>query len=151
LAITGDHNFWGVFNYTKEQYAAIDAVPLYIYVPDALKPYRIDKKAYGSHLDIMPTLYALSLSQKPFYAMGSNLFDPKRNDIAYNADGFVFDPSGAVKYEMAAQTVQCLGWDKMRTDLLVDSPETVSHQSMLRLYKAAVAVADYVLKHKDIK
>ncbi|XDZ50372.1 LTA synthase family protein [Neisseriaceae bacterium CLB008] len=89
LAATGDHNIRGI-NYPEAKEVALHhAVPLYLYVPEAYRTgTHYDARRIGSHKDIMPTLYALSLSQTPFYQTGCNLVaatpNPSWCQVGYN-------------------------------------------------------------------
>ncbi|MDO5356243.1 MAG: LTA synthase family protein [Conchiformibius sp.] len=74
IAATGDHNIRGI-NYPNSAETALGhAVPFYLYAPPAYctqavyRPQRV-----GSHKDIMPTLYELSLSQQDYVRTGCNL------------------------------------------------------------------------------
>lgn len=85
IAVTGDHNFWGFMNYGEEEAFSKYKVPFYLYIPKGLRPVNVDKKRFGSHEDIMPTLYNISLSQTPYIAFGEDLFGVSKS-IAMNAD-----------------------------------------------------------------
>ncbi|MBP6563060.1 MAG: LTA synthase family protein [Neisseriaceae bacterium] len=99
VAATGDHNIRGVNYPDAVDLALHHAVPFYLYVP---QPYRegrrYDPSRVGSHKDIMPTLYALSLSNTPFYQTGCNLLAqvPDQNwcQLGYNPNVFL-TPEGA--------------------------------------------------------
>lgn len=65
------------------------AVPLYMYIPKELSTQlHFDEKTLGSHKDIFPTLYALSLKEYEFLTLGGrNLFDEisdERYNFAFN-------------------------------------------------------------------
>lgn len=85
IAVTGDHNFWGFMNYSKEETFSKYTVPFYLYIPKQLRPKNVNLKRFGSHEDIMPTLYNISLSQKPYVAFGEDLFGLSKS-IAMNSD-----------------------------------------------------------------
>ncbi|ASK27399.1 LTA synthase family protein [Neisseria chenwenguii] len=78
IAATGDHNMRAI-GYPKPQENALGhAVPFYLYVPPeyhARAEYHPERA--GSHKDILPTLYGLSLPGKPYYQNGCNLTEPK--------------------------------------------------------------------------
>lgn len=74
IAATGDHNIRAI-GYPDPQEQALEfAVPFYLYVPEAYRSQAVfDPKRIGSHKDIMPTLYELSLSKVNYYQTGCNL------------------------------------------------------------------------------
>lgn len=74
VAVTGDHNILGV-DYALDSDAVLArAVPFYLYVP---RDYRgqstYDPTRPGSHKDILPTLYHLSLPDTPYFRSGCDL------------------------------------------------------------------------------
>ncbi len=99
LAATGDHNIRGINYPAAEEVALHHAVPFYLYVPEAYRAgTQYDPRRVGSHKDIMPTLYALSLSDTPFYRTGCNLVasnpSPTWCQMGYNPYVFL-TPEGA--------------------------------------------------------
>lgn len=92
IASSGDHKHRDVkaFDYLPLNHA----VPLYLYVPSAYLQhfdgthFGFEPETIGSHKDIFPTLYALSLENADFVSLGgSDLFDknaPSR--FAYNSE-----------------------------------------------------------------
>ena len=78
IAATGDHNMRAI-GYPKAEEAALGhAVPFYLYVPPAYRGQAVfEAQRPGSHKDIMPTLYELSLSGTRYYRTGCNLTAPK--------------------------------------------------------------------------
>ncbi len=82
LSFTGDHNFWGFMSYGREEIFTKFTVPFYIYVPDSLRPEAAETARFGSHEDIFPTLYNLTLSDAPFIAFGENLLEARNKSYA---------------------------------------------------------------------
>jgi phosphoglycerol transferase MdoB-like AlkP superfamily enzyme len=76
IAVTGDHNIRGVPYTDPSELALSHAVPFYLHVPVDYRrslDLKYDPTRVGSHKDIMPTLYSLSLSDTPYYRRGVNL------------------------------------------------------------------------------
>ena len=76
------------------------AVPFYLYIPTHIaKDLEFDPATLGSHKDIFPTLYALSLKEYEFLSLGGrNLFEAHKEgnakyDFAYN-DAVWIDKEG---------------------------------------------------------
>jgi phosphoglycerol transferase MdoB-like AlkP superfamily enzyme len=146
VAVTGDHNFWNVFDYGRERYLDMDSVPFYIYIPPSINHRGIDPGAFGSHIDIMPTLYNLSLSSAQYMAVGRDLLDASQTHVAYNGDGLVMNDKGAVRHSLENNADQCFVWHSTDSRRLVESPCTAVHAGLVRYYKAAVSIADYLIK-----
>ncbi|RKS85899.1 phosphoglycerol transferase MdoB-like AlkP superfamily enzyme [Orbus hercynius] len=85
LAATGDHNLRRIGYPDPQDLVLSHAVPFYLYVPKAYQYNSVyDKRRIGSHKDIMPTLYQLSLSQTPYYQTGCNLLATTLNPLWCN-------------------------------------------------------------------
>lgn len=149
IAVTGDHNFWNVFDYSDERFPDIDGVPFYVYVPPALAPKSKDTAVFGSHIDIMPTLYCLSLSKQKYSAVGTNLFDPSFRHVAYNVDGIVMTPQAASRWQSANGSEQYFRWDSARPRTLARTEKTAAHAELVQHYKAAIAVTDHVIRNSS--
>lgn len=80
IAATGDHNIRGIGYPSTTELVLGHAVPFYLYVP---KEYRgqssYDPQRVGSHKDIIPTLYQLSLSDQAYYQTGCDILAPALN------------------------------------------------------------------------
>jgi phosphoglycerol transferase MdoB-like AlkP superfamily enzyme len=101
IAASGDHQMRRLKAvYPREQF--LDrGVPFYIYVPKIIldhSAWRFDAARIGSHKDIMPTLYAYSLSDTPYQALGGrNMLAPDDDSsraFGYNAELWI-DSQGA--------------------------------------------------------
>ncbi|MHB9155156.1 MAG: LTA synthase family protein [Endomicrobiales bacterium] len=149
VAVTGDHNFWSVFDYPGERYADLDGVPFYLYVPEALKPGKVDCGAFGSHIDIMPTLYRLSLSEQEYTSVGVDLLDGSLPHVAYNVDGILLSKEAGAKYSTETGTYACYGWDGAKKRFLAPCAETEKHRALVKRYRSALAVTDYFLKNPE--
>jgi hypothetical protein len=85
IAATGDHQMRSVRARYPADLLLDTAVPFYLYVPKAIlerTPHRYDPGRPGSHKDIPPTLYALSLSGAPYYSVGGRNLLAERDDPA---------------------------------------------------------------------
>lgn len=98
IAATGDHNIRGIgYPDTRERVLG-HGVPFYLYVPQAYRQQsHFDAARVGSHKDIWPTLYQLSLSDTPYYKTGCNLLAEHLDDTwcqGYNPEAII-TPQGA--------------------------------------------------------
>ncbi|MFH1368006.1 MAG: sulfatase-like hydrolase/transferase [Elusimicrobiota bacterium] len=149
IAVTGDHNFWDVFDYGTERLFDRFSVPFYVYAPGALKPARADTSVFGSHIDIMPTLFNLALSKSEYVSVGVDLFDPKANHESFISEGYIFSKEGAASCSLAKDIVAYYGWDKTAQRMIIPAQETAQMKKRVRYYRSAIAVTDYFVN--DIK
>lgn len=150
VAITGDHNFWNTFSYPLERKLDEMSVPFYLYIPEKLKPNKkIDTdKIVGSHTDILPTLYNLSLSNTNYWATGTDLLsDDAQKNIASNCLGSIMTKDNFVIYDFASGKEKYYTWnkDKNKSREIVPTEENKEHKEMVKHYKASVAIAYYML------
>jgi len=152
VAITGDHNFWSAFSYPIERKLDEMSVPFYLYIPKKLKPAKIDMTVVGSHTDILPTLYELSLSRTTYWAMGNNLLaDTAKNNIASNCLGSIMTKDNFVIYDFASGKEKYFNWDKNDNRKIVSATENEEHKKMVKHFKSSVAIAYYMLNKKITK
>lgn len=85
LVITGDHNVRSILNYEVVDRRWQYSVPLYIYLPPALRraAYGRLTDRWGSHDDILPTLAPFALGGAEYMRMGNNLLDTAAADHSY--------------------------------------------------------------------
>ena len=107
VAVTGDHNTWGLFQFGEEEIHWKYAVPLMLYLPPQLKKRygltarttRLYSKRFASHMDIYTSLLPLFFPKEKIFQIGSNLLAPSQAQehyFAYNNDGWAVSPHGAV-------------------------------------------------------
>lgn len=98
VVVTGDHNSLALYDFTDKQLLQKYSVPLLFYIPEAYKPAFSDVTRFGSHKDIFPTVFNLSLSRAVYYNSGSNLFsqNPDEKFYAINDYHTAFSKKGAV-------------------------------------------------------
>lgn len=143
VAITGDHNFGNMINFPTEEYLKFRAVPFYLYIPDSLRPASYEKDTFGSHKDIIPTLYHLSLSDVSYISLGENMFTPSRPHYSFNVSGLVAGKTGAV---LVGNPVQYFSWNG---DRLKPSANNSQTENALEYYKATLSITDYFVRSHD--
>ena len=152
VAITGDHNFWSTFNYSAEKVLDKMSVPFYLYIPKKLKPNKtIDtNNIVGSHTDILPTLYNLSLSNTNYWATGTDLLSEQaQNNIASDCLGSIMTKDNFVLYDFASGKEKYYTWDKEKTRQIVPVQENQEHKKMVKHYKSSIAIAQYMLEKPE--
>ena len=140
IAVTGDHNF---NNYNIENFFDSIRVPFYLYVPNTLKPKEYDNTVFGCHLDIMPTLYNLSLSNTEYMSEGVDLFSKNSKDNIMLYGDYIFNKNIAVHKDIFSgkQTFYTLNDSQ-----LTISPETNEHKKLLKKFLSMVAISDYLIR-----
>ena len=152
VAITGDHNFWNTFSYSVERKLDEMSVPFYLYIPKKLRP---DSKAdtdniVGSHTDILPTLYNLSLSNTDYWATGTDLLsDEAEQNIASNCLGSIMTKDNFVIYDFASGKEKYYTWNKEKPREIVPAEQNEEHKNMVKHYKSSVAIAYYMLQKPE--
>lgn len=152
VAITGDHNFWNTFSYSVERKLDEMSVPFYLYIPKKLKPNKtIDtNNIVGSHTDILPTLYNVSLSNTNYWATGTDLLsDEAEQNIASNCLGSIMTKDNFVIYDFASGKEKYYTWNKEKTREIVPAEQNEEHKNMVKHYKSSVAIAYYMLQKPD--
>ncbi|MCB4792034.1 MAG: sulfatase-like hydrolase/transferase [Elusimicrobia bacterium] len=147
IAVTGDHNFWDVVDYSTEDSLNHFGVPFYLYIPDSLKPNSVDLNTVGSHVDIMPTLYNLSLSDAQYLSIGNDMLDARVKHIGFNVANLVIAKEAALIYTPANDTASYYSWKSDDKRTLKESKKFYIHETILKHYKAALALSDYLIKH----
>lgn len=152
IAVTGDHNLRELSNYVPEETFLRYAVPFYIYIPQQIKKdldiQKINTNVFGSHMDIMPTLYNLSLSSAPYFSIGNNLLDCQDN-IALNVDGVVLRNNVAIKYNFVDDSIQTFSFNN-KDKKLSFVPETEEHVLLKKYYKAIMSISDIFVKSNSL-
>ena len=127
VVVTADNNtIDGIMTYDKKPLFNAKNIPLLLYVPKEIKEKlgKIDTKLYGSHKDIFPTLYNLTLSDTTYKAIGSNLLNKSEPHMGFNG-------SMVVSSEKETAKLQSLS-EKSKSDLK-------------NYYKATLAVEQYLI------
>lgn len=94
VSLTGDHSFWLAKVIPEKNYFKKNAVPFYIYAPEHIRPKTYDAKNFGSHEDILPTLYELTLSETKYTKLGEDLLNEE--GVAINSAGTVGSKRGVM-------------------------------------------------------
>ncbi len=126
VAITADNNtVEGIMRY-DDYYTQTKRIPFYIYLPKSLQPKeKIDTKVPSSHKDIFPTLYNLTLYDKSYIAIGTNLLDKNILHCGFNDAGVIMAKDGGFKLGKA---------------------KTLAQKECEKYYKATLAVTEYLIQ-----
>ncbi|HEB9315900.1 TPA: sulfatase-like hydrolase/transferase [Campylobacter coli] len=93
IAATGDHRVREMSIDLNSQKAFAYSVPFYLYIPRVLQNnIYYDKDRIGSHKDIFPTLYALSLSNVKYLSVGGRnmLTEPSDEKLEFGINDVVW-------------------------------------------------------------
>ena len=97
LALTGDHSYWIAKGVGHDEEFKRYAVPFFLTMPERLKPKSYDPENFGSHEDIFPTLYHLTLPDAYYLKLGEDLLSEE--GIAINSSGLFANKDGAFHHD----------------------------------------------------
>jgi len=125
VVVTADNNTVdGIMKYDDNHILNSKNIPLYFYLPKDLKEkLDIDTKVTGSHKDIFPTLYNLTLDDKKHISIGKNLFDKEQEHYGFNGSLVVSSKNEVKKFKSFNET------DKM-----------------IEYYKASLAISEFLVQ-----
>jgi phosphoglycerol transferase MdoB-like AlkP superfamily enzyme len=143
IGLSGDHSFNDA--YSVRGWFNSHKVPFYLYVPDDFKPQNPNLDILGSHLDVMPTLYNLSLSNAKFISEGINLFSKEASSNSVMYLNYIMDKNLAVCYDIFRRSCAYYAFDE-NTDL-VEVKEERGHKKLIKKFLSMCAISDYLLKN----
>ncbi|HIO92674.1 MAG TPA: alkaline phosphatase family protein [Leucothrix mucor] len=137
---TGDHILKGFADYNSiEKQFLRYAVPAYFYIPEQYNQFSKQTKEavnnlIGSHVDLFPTLFELSLSDAPYYAFGTALMKKNKSDAYGWIDQKVFLVDQGV---IDAKTNKLYLWSKQNKFLLNtnDNEPSIKHREIIKQEK----------------
>lgn len=138
VGITGDHSYWVKKNVELAEEFKRFSVPFFISVPERLKPSRVNTSRFGSHEDIFPSLYHLTLSNQKYIGLGDNLFGS--DSFAMNSFGLVASEQGAYHHEKYWM------WKDKKKQLLEETEATDELLQLRRKAQGLIAITDLYLK-----
>jgi phosphoglycerol transferase MdoB-like AlkP superfamily enzyme len=127
VAITADNNtVEGIMHYDS-YYDETKKIPFYLYLPKYLHVSDINTSVAGSHKDIFPTLYNLSLSNRAYISIGTDLRDNEALHCGFNDAGVIISNDGGFKTK---------------------KPKTKLQKECDEYYRASLAVTEYLIKNQ---
>ncbi len=139
LGMTGDHSYWVNKGVGNSQEFKRWAVPFFISVPEGMKK-NVDLTHFGSHEDIFPTLYNLTLSDQTYIGLGEDMI--ASSGIAQNSSGLYAGSEGAFHHGKFWK------WKDKTSLLLEETAETPELAAMKKKAKAMIAITDRYLKEE---
>ncbi len=152
ISATGDHSSWLV-NFNSNERFIKDTVPFYIYVPENIRhAHKLNKLAFensfGSHMDIWPTLYNLSLNNSEFDSFGSDMFAQKNLTFALNNSRLIVSSTSAVFVHNGDKSSYFESALHSQQNLFEPSPaRSQNHQDLELKYKSLMGSLDSYLNH----
>ena len=143
VALTGDHSFWIAKGVGLDEEFKRFAVPFLLTVPDRLRPQSYNSQNFGSHEDIFPTLYNLTLSNQDYIKLGDDLIN--EDGIAQNSSGIMANYSGAY------HTGSFWMWKSLDDMTLIKSEETLERVKMKTRAESLIGLTDLYLKEEKIR
>lgn len=126
VVVTADNNtIDGIMKYDNNQLLNSKNIPLYFYIPQKLKEsLSIDTEVFGSHKDIFPTIYNLTLKDQEYISIGHDLFDSHKRHVGFNGSMVVSSKNNINRLNKLSQ----------KTD-----------DELLQFYKANLAVTQFLI------
>ena len=141
VALTGDHSFWIAKGVGLDEEFKRFAIPFYLSIPDRIKPKKVDSENFGSHEDIFPTLYNLTLSNQEYLKLGEDLINEK--GLSLNSSGLFADEMGAFHHKIF------WSWESKVTQQLKELPISAEAEKMKRRAESLIGLTDYYLKEEN--
>jgi phosphoglycerol transferase MdoB-like AlkP superfamily enzyme len=143
VVVTGDHNTMALYDFTDRQLLQKYGVPLLMYIPDAYKPMMTDVARFGSHKDVFPTIFNLSLSEAIYYSSGNNLFGDSTgiHYFAVNNYKTAFNKKGAVVLGKKPLYYKFAGEQELEQTTLSDTPELKQLEKLCRAHCAVLSLS----------
>lgn len=155
VAVTGDHGFM-VTNFNEQEILEKWKVPLLIHLPEGAKkllPAKIDAEAFGSHMDIFPTLYPLVLSNQKYWSIGRSIFVNPEESFAIHTSQTAASAAGAVIISRQGQKNNIFpiesSSEKNNSSLAVQS-QTAELENLAQRYKGLMSALDFFM-HSEQK
>jgi phosphoglycerol transferase MdoB-like AlkP superfamily enzyme len=142
IAVTGDHSY---NSYNISSFFDSIKVPFYLYIPQEIKPKNINSSVFGSHLDIMTTLYNLSLSKTQYMSQGTDLLSKKASNNAAFYKNRIISKDYIVKDDLFADNKEF--YIRQKDGLFKESERTPAHSKLLKKFLSAMAISDYLIKN----
>lgn len=139
FGVTGDHSYWINKGVDNPQEFKRWAVPFFVSVPDHMKRY-VDLSHFGSHEDIFPTLYHLTLSDQEYVGIGEDMI--AKSGTAQNSSGLYASTDGAYHHKKFWK------WKDKTSLILEETPATPELEAMKRRAQAMIAITDKFLKEE---
>ena len=154
VAATADHTFW-VKNFSNEETFMRSAVPFYIYIPNDIKKHLTSKQvsnfknSFGSHQDIWPTLYELSLTNGTYETFGRPMIDDSEKSFSFNNGHAIYTKDRA----LFVHTPQKFTSYEARGNFLYAPLETNAAEDVIYAtkYSALMGSLDSYLHHSKVK
>lgn len=142
VGITGDHSYWINKGVDNPQEFKRWAVPFFLSVPESMKK-PVNTAHFGSHEDIFPTLYHLTLSDAEYVGLGEDIIS--KSGVAQNSSGLYAGTAGAYHHGKFWK------W-KDKTSLLLEETEATPELEEIRARaRGLIAVTDQFLKEEKAR
>lgn len=128
VAITADNNTIEYGMKYDDPITTAKKIPFYLYLPHRFKLPLINTSVAGSHKDLFPTLYHLTLSDTAYTSMGVSLLEKEKRHCGFNDAGIINTDAGTFKVGKAKNKTQ---------------------QSCEQYYKATLAAEEYLIRSHE--
>lgn len=143
IALTGDHSYWIARGVGDDEEFKRYAVPFFISLPKDLMPKNPNLKKFGSHEDIFPTLFHLTLSNQNYIKLGEDMLGEESYSI--NNAEIVAGTQGAYHHSRYWK------WKDFEKQILEETNETPELLKLKKHYEGLISITDLYLKAEKKK
>ena len=146
-AVTADHNLQGIRNYIEQDFMHRLRIPLFILGPSNIVRTPRTITAFGTHVDIAPTLLELTLPNTFYLSFGKNLILSRKDLSIANQIGIIFSPKHILNYDYhTRQTRGFYYWDSPKRWKMISNNNTGEEEKLLNYMTAYYSVASFYLE-----
>ena len=146
-AVTADHNFQGIRNYSSKNILHRFRIPFFILAPESIISQPKVIPTIGSHVDISPTLINLTLSDAKYLSFGRDLFNSNLEIIAVNQNGVLFLPDHVLWYDYQLKQIRhLLSWKTQDRWELEPPTKKVNSSELIQRLTMYYSVASFYLE-----
>ena len=146
-AVTADHNFQGIRNYSSKNILHRFRIPFFILAPESIISQPKVIPTIGSHVDISPTLINLTLSDAKYLSFGRDLLNSNLEIIAVNQNGVLFLPDHVLWYDYQLKQIRhLLSWKTQDRWELEPLTKKVNSSELIQRLTMYYSVASFYLE-----
>lgn len=147
VVATGDHTNLQLFEFADKDLLKKYSVPLIIYAPAKYrKNQNVDTRRFGSHKDIFPTIFNMSLSSATYLNTGSDLLAERdNNNFGIYCYNIAMNSKGCVDFQ---STPLYFNWENDSTGVLIPTQQNFHIDSLYLKSKAYVSSMKFYIMNE---
>jgi phosphoglycerol transferase MdoB-like AlkP superfamily enzyme len=142
VAATGDHSIFSLFSFSEEEILLKYGTPFYLYIPRKLTTKKLDPTIPGGHINLLPTLYELTLSEGEYLSFGEPLF-PEKDPVGIGEGPLITGKEGVIF--RVGKKKEFFRWKDRSSYLLTPHPWDSSAEKLWRKFQS-IYLASYLFR-----